>query len=187
MRKRGFDWSLMHGFYASMGGYVLHHHGERVPLLPGEIIMLLDDCEKDQAGDVPFRLPYVDERDIQDRSKTGGFAKFFTLMQAGWLVIQCIIRGAQHLPVSQLEIATVAFAVCTFVASGFWWTKPLDVAMTTPVFYDGELPDCFGSGNKSLVEVSKVSLKACPKECLKMSPLCRYSSRSARTPANISK
>lgn len=126
---------------------MLHHHGERVPLLPSEIIALLDDSNKA----LPFRLPFVDERDIQDRNKTSGFAKFFSLVQGGWLVAQCIGRGVQHLPVSQLEIATVAFVACTFLASGFWWNKPLDVRMTTPIFYDGDLPDSFSCRNKGLV------------------------------------
>ncbi|KUJ13431.1 uncharacterized protein LY89DRAFT_672645 [Mollisia scopiformis] len=80
------------------------------------------------------------DRQIRDRSKTNAVAKVIALVQTGWLICQCVIRAANGLPISQLEIATVAFAACTFVASGFWFHKPLSVASWTPVHYEGALP-----------------------------------------------
>lgn len=141
MKRRGVEWTLTHGFYATMGGYVLHHEGFKIPLLPSEIILLLDDL--DQAP--PFQLPPIKAIDIEDRSKASGFAKVFTLTQITWLVAQCIVRGAKHLPISELEVATIAFATCTIIANCFWWSKPLDVRMTTAVRYDGILPASLSS------------------------------------------
>ena len=146
MKKLGVTWTTVQGFYAAMGGYVLQRRDNtNVPLLSSEIISLLKNNPEKEPS---FQLPPLEESDIEDRSKAGGFAKFFTLAQTGWLVVQCIARRVENLPISQLEIATVAFATCTIVASGFWWNKPLDVRVTIPVRYDGDLPDWFNSSSK---------------------------------------
>ncbi|KAE9369887.1 hypothetical protein N431DRAFT_560590 [Stipitochalara longipes BDJ] len=145
MAEQGTDWKIAEGFFAAMGGYVLHHRGRSVPLLTPEIISLL---KNNSATKQLFQLPRIKKRDIEDRSKASGFTKVFTLAQTGWLVAQCIARGASHLPISQLEITTIAFATCTIVASGFWWNKPLDFRVAIPVTYDGDLPDSFHSDSK---------------------------------------
>jgi hypothetical protein len=157
MRRRGINWSPIHGFYATMGGFVLHHSdGSKIPLLPSEILVLLD-----APGKSPLHLPSIKEIDIEDRNKTSGFTKLFTLTQVTWLVGQCILRGASKLPISQLEVTTVAFAACTIMASGFWWSKPLDVRMTTPVHYSGPLPReivTITKGWKTRAELQRVKM-----------------------------
>jgi hypothetical protein len=40
---------------------------------------------------------------------------------------QCFARLAQNLPVSELEVATLAFAVVNVFIWVLWWNKPLDV------------------------------------------------------------
>jgi hypothetical protein len=156
MKGYGIEWTTTQSFYAAMGGYVLRYDNKEVPLLTSEIISLLKHNSEERNSEQeelkerppPFQLPILEERDIKDRSKASGFTKFFTIVQTGWLVAQCIVRGVQHLPISELEIATVAFATCTVVASGLWWNKPLDVEMTTPITYDGPLPDSINTNSK---------------------------------------
>ena len=146
MKQLGLDWSRVHGFYAGMGGYVLNHRGMQIPLVVPEIISLLKITSKD--GERPFSLPPLTREDIEDRSKAGDIGKLFAGVQIGWLILQCIARAGYHLPISQLEISTVAFGVCTIIAYGFWWNKPMDIKMTTPVFYDGELPPTINTESK---------------------------------------
>ncbi|CAA7268593.1 unnamed protein product [Cyclocybe aegerita] len=54
-------------------------------------------------------------------------------MQTGWFVPQCITRGAYKLSVTELEVATLAFATLTTVIYAFWWYKPLDVSRAVPI------------------------------------------------------
>lgn len=146
MKELGIEWTTVQGFYAVMGGYVLHHRGTTVPLLTSEIKALLQS--NSDRKETQFQLPTVDEVDIEDRNKTSGFTKFFALAQTSWVVLQCIIRKAENLPISQVEIATIAFAACAIVASAFWWHKPLDIGLTVPVHYDGDLPDSIHTSRK---------------------------------------
>jgi hypothetical protein len=75
------------------------------------------------------RLPDVSVKQIEDKSKGDAFIKATTLMQVLWLVIQVIVRGSKHLPVSQLEIAVIAFAACTFLTYIFFFPKPQNVTV----------------------------------------------------------
>ena len=48
--------------------------------------------------------------------------------------MQCIARGIKHLPVTHLEIVTLAYAAMNFVIYVFWWNKPLNVNRPVRVF-----------------------------------------------------
>lgn len=53
-------------------------------------------------------LPDVSEADIEDKSKANNLAKALVIIQASWLLIQVIGRLAAKLPVTLLEINTIA-------------------------------------------------------------------------------
>jgi hypothetical protein len=55
------------------------------------------------------RLPEVSVKEIEDKSKGDAFIKGTTVLQVLWLITQVIVRGAKHMPVSQLEISVIAF------------------------------------------------------------------------------
>jgi hypothetical protein len=76
-------------------------------------------------------LPEVKPQDIKDKSKADGLAKSLVLLQATWMVFQTIGRVAQGLPVSLLEVNTVAHVFCAFVVYILWWQKPRDVREPT--------------------------------------------------------
>jgi len=44
-----------------------------------------------------------------------------------WFIVQLAARHAQSLPISLLEIDTLAVAGLTCIAYGLWWKKPKDV------------------------------------------------------------
>jgi hypothetical protein len=76
-------------------------------------------------------LPVITEEDICDRSKSDGFTKVFAFIQFAWLVTQCSTRAAVGLPLTELELMTLAFIVAALVMYGFWWYKPFDVQRAT--------------------------------------------------------
>ena len=55
-------------------------------------------------------------------------------MQASWFIVQCIVRAVYGLAVTELEVATLAFATLTGVTYYLWWHKPLDVRCSVPVY-----------------------------------------------------
>jgi hypothetical protein len=65
--------------------------------------------------------------DIIDKSKGDALSKGIALLQGLWFIVQIIARVAQRLPVSQLEVTTLAFAVVNLFMWLLWWHKPLDV------------------------------------------------------------
>jgi hypothetical protein len=81
-------------------------------------------------------LEFPAEEDIQDRSKADAFTKAFAIIQSSWLIIQSIARVSVGLPITQLELATMAFIVCALVMYTLWWDKPYDVEHTTVIMHD---------------------------------------------------
>ena len=59
------------------------------------------------------RLPRLTEEEMKDRSKGDLLTKSMALLQVLWLSVQLILRKAQGLPSTQLEIMTAAFATCS--------------------------------------------------------------------------
>jgi len=124
-------WTMTHSFYARMGGFVLETPDHSViPLFPRELFDLV------RSGSV--QKPTLLEDDINDRSKADSAVKLFTVLQSGWFVTQCIARAAQDLPLSELEITTMAFAFVAMSTYVCWWNKPVSVNTTTHVKIVGD-------------------------------------------------
>jgi hypothetical protein len=73
----------------------------------------------------------LEGRDIEDRAKADPFVKGLTLLQSFWVTCNIIARAGYHLPISPLEISTVAYVACAAVTYTLWWYKPKD--MLTPI------------------------------------------------------
>lgn len=81
----------------------------------------------------PLKHLELSHDDIQDKGKANSLLKSLAILQITWLVLNMAVRAATGLHVTQLEIATVAFAVVatlTYFAS--WW-KPKDVSEPTRI------------------------------------------------------
>ena len=103
-----------------MGGFVLFDdNGPVRPLDPDELQSLAQD------GEIDF--PCITENEIQDRSKGDVLSKGLVVIQTGWFILQCIARQIEHLPLTELELVTLAFAALNFVTYGLWLNKPLNV------------------------------------------------------------
>ncbi|KAJ7104974.1 hypothetical protein C8R44DRAFT_886979 [Mycena epipterygia] len=116
MFSKELDASMTHGFFISMGGFVsrVGHH----PIVT-----------KEQLKDPKYALEiqHVEVDAIMNGSKGDTFTKGIALLQGLWFVTQYLARVHQHLPVTQLEVATLAFAVVNVLIWSLWWAKPLDV------------------------------------------------------------
>ena len=74
------------------------------------------------------------EKEIKDRGKSNWLAKALVLVQTTWFVMQCIAQGIRQLPVTELEIVTLAYTTMSFGMYLFWWDKPLNVGCPIRVF-----------------------------------------------------
>ncbi|KDQ55306.1 hypothetical protein JAAARDRAFT_195710 [Jaapia argillacea MUCL 33604] len=86
-------------------------------------------------------FPPITEAHIQDRSKRDAISKGLVLVQTTWFILQCLGRAINRLPITKLEIATLAFTVLNLATYWFWWNKPADVRYpyTTPTVHGGEV------------------------------------------------
>ncbi|KAF9030519.1 hypothetical protein BDP27DRAFT_1349079 [Rhodocollybia butyracea] len=115
------DWTLTHGMFLVMGGFVLTKES-------GEIIGVLQASElATLLKEDSILLPSISSSEIMDKSKGDVVSKTLVLVQTTWFTAQVISRVFQHLPITELEITTVAFASLNILTYILWWTKPLDV------------------------------------------------------------
>jgi squalene monooxygenase len=89
---------------------------------------------------------------IWDRSKADFFAKGFALIQASWLLIQCICRVIQRLSITPLELFTVASVLPTFATSFFWANKPQNVGEPTVITTEWLIADVLKSAGDAAKE-----------------------------------
>ena len=107
-----------------------------IPLHPLAAIDLYGD---NPTLDIDFSSFYIPtEAEIKDKGKSDWLAKSLVLLQTSWFVMQCIARAIEHLPVTHLEIVTLAYAAINFVIYIFWWNKPLNVNRPVRVFRNSD-------------------------------------------------
>jgi hypothetical protein len=109
-----------------MGGFLLYVNDEpRATLTPDELRRFV--C----SGSV--EMPDIVQAEMEDRSKGDVLSKGIAVLQLLWFVTQLVARYAQNLPITLLEIDTLAVAASTSIAYGWWWKKPKDVGRPYPV------------------------------------------------------
>lgn len=140
---RQHDWTSLHSFYASMGGFVFEFHHAAGDFGPAFVPMKYNRLALTPQGVILLArcgyLPDINPDDIKDKSKSDGLAKAVVILQASWMLIQTISRKIVHLPVSLLEVNTVAHVFCAFVIYVLWWRKPREVR--EPTVLQGEWAD----------------------------------------------
>lgn len=121
-------WTQTHSFYAIIGGFAIetsdlpgdqfletYRYNDLSQLtLTSRSVLLLNELEM-------YPMPSL--KSIQDRSKANYLAKGLVCLQAGWLVLQCISRLAEGLPITSLEINTLGHVICALLMYVFWWNK----------------------------------------------------------------
>ena len=125
-------WTLIHGFYADMGGFILRSDDYvDFPVTAKQVHYLVSQGHT--------TLPMISEKEIWDKSKADRFVKAVAFFQAIWLVAQVIARGIQHLAITPLELSTSALVTCAGATIFFWSHKPLNVETPTIIEIDRSL------------------------------------------------
>ena len=147
-------WSTTHGFFVIMGGFHLFERGS-IEMSNSDKAILYDYdnplrplaagdlCEDYTYQSIRANIDFTSftvptEEEINDRGKSDWLAKSLVLLQTSWFVMQCIARAIEHLPITHLEIVTLAYAAMNFVIYIFWWNKPLNVNRPVRVFRKSE-------------------------------------------------
>ena len=125
--KRSQSWTIVHGFYAGMGGFAFEFEVDR----PSDLAYCLPNLRRLTltARGVSLlakcgRLPNTSKEEIEDKSKADHLAKTLICVQAAWLLVQVFARVGQRLPVTLLEVNTLAHVMCIFITYMLWWNKP---------------------------------------------------------------
>ncbi|KAJ0114090.1 hypothetical protein J7T55_007924 [Diaporthe amygdali] len=134
-------WTLTHSWYAVMGGYSYKLRDGPKVFLPDdhnrEQLVLRDEALRFVAEHEPAVIPHLSVLDILDKSSASTFVKIITLFQALWFSLQCIVRMAQGLSISLLELTTFAHCIVALIIGWLWLRKPVDISKPDPL----EMPD----------------------------------------------
>lgn len=79
------------------------------------------------------RLPMLTEEQLDDRNKGDALVKLIAIVQISWLVVELITRRIRNLASTQLEIFTLAFAICSLFTYGILFKKPQDAKVPVDV------------------------------------------------------
>lgn len=140
-------WTMTHAFYAGMGGF-------RVDLKANNPLFKSEDCLRflmaptirslfDHHNFDPKLLPSLNG--VMAKGKADALVKLVTIMQILWVLIQSIARRSQHLPLTTLEISTLAYIPCAILSYALWWNKPyeptesVDLVISTRLSEEGAL------------------------------------------------
>lgn len=136
------DWTMQHRFYVDMGGLQVQLEGPTSSSLRlGRFEKGIEDVQKlEEDENVRFTirlhdlillmkanvlpLPDIRLQDLKERSKNDTFVQVITTLQILYFVVHSL---GSRLPISTLELSTLAFVCCAALVEFFWWCKPLDL------------------------------------------------------------
>jgi hypothetical protein len=105
-----------------MGGYQFFDHDTPCdPVTRQDVVILL------KRGSI--ELPTVEE--IKDKSKDDALVRTIFYLQTCWFVIQCLARAIASIPLTKLEILTLAYISMASWIYWIHWDKPR--AITRPI------------------------------------------------------
>lgn len=103
---------MTHGYFIGMGGFHLFEGSTPLYPLGRQFIVSLTHARN-------IKLPT--ETEIQDKSKTNWLTHGFVFIQTLWFVVNCLARAASSLPITKLEVATIAYiSVYVWIYMTLW-------------------------------------------------------------------
>ncbi|KAH9961903.1 hypothetical protein BC827DRAFT_1341506 [Russula dissimulans] len=152
---KGEGWTITHGFFAIMGGFMKYEGNRPIRVLyPGQ----LGSYSLTGNGD----FPKISKAEIEDKSKGDAISKAVVILQTSWFVMQCIARAVQGLPITELELVTVAFAVLNIAIYLLWREKPQNVQRGVRVYKKRSTEEAVDDGD---VETTRKQRGAAPDHC----------------------
>ncbi|KAK4102299.1 hypothetical protein N658DRAFT_506487 [Parathielavia hyrcaniae] len=120
----GKEWTLVHGFFADMGGFLLASPDhDPFPVNSEQLHYLVTH------GHVDY--PDMSKAEIKALSKTDGLSKLIVLWQVLWFTVSELQRVREGLPMTTFELTALTFSVTMLVASICWYAKPTIATPTT--------------------------------------------------------
>jgi len=117
-------WTLEHGFFALMGGFVVSVKEKNQWILDdGRTLTPRGVLELARLN----VLPEVNVETVRNRSQSDRLAKAIVILQVSWMFVQTISRAIYRLPITLLELNTLAHISVALALYGLWWKKPQDV------------------------------------------------------------
>lgn len=124
------EWTLTHCYFANMGGlYYQEDSLEDTGVVVRFPLTAFQYADHHEA----LHMPALTEAYIKDKGKQDAFAKIVAMGQILYLFLSIGVRRQRHLPYTQLEVITLAFAVCGIATYGFYWYKPQNVKVSVNV------------------------------------------------------
>jgi hypothetical protein len=115
--------TLSECFYIAMGGYWLQYHDGNDQR---ELGLLVSPRVAVALEHYRFFFPESGTDSITEKDHRDQLGIGLTTLQIMWLVIQSISRRESDLPISQLELATIAIVFAAIMNYTIWWSKPQD-------------------------------------------------------------
>ncbi|KPI40349.1 uncharacterized protein AB675_7804 [Cyphellophora attinorum] len=126
-------WRSVFSHFVLMGGYQLVH----ITTEQKHALRMEPDCVVELLGHAQFKPLGLQE--IEARSRASTLAKSLSAIQASWLAVQVAGRLGQGLPVTELEVNTIAHISCALLAWLYWLRKPYDVDSPQEIRLDDTL------------------------------------------------
>jgi len=119
-------WTLRHGFFADMGGFVLHPTDfVPFPINVNQLHYLV------AHGYIDYSTVHLSLGEINDRNKFDGMSRLLSFSQLLWTTVNIIARAVNGFYITTLEITTIAFVFCSLCTYVVWREKPSGV--TEPI------------------------------------------------------
>ena len=127
-------WTVVHSYFVQMGGlaYVDEWDVRHDDYTRAHRYFVLTASKLSTRyiwhDNHPLQHLVLGKDDIEDKSKADSFVKSIAVFQIAWLVLNVIAHAIKKLPITQLEIATIAFALMAILTYATNWWKPKDVS-----------------------------------------------------------
>lgn len=72
-------------------------------------------------------LPPISAQELESLSNSDSLVKLLAVIQIAWLMIKLLVRYKTNIISSQLEVATLAFSVCSLLTYSILWNRPRGV------------------------------------------------------------
>lgn len=162
MKRLGHNWTMSHGFFTVMGGFVVSTSTQHTRSGFGRDLYTARDaihcvhvyelCDWVKTGRI--RLPQITEQEINDKSRMRTLVLCIAFLQTSWFILQCAARATHGLSISKLEIVTLAYVLCAITSYCFWWNKPYEVTVSVNIGNINEQPFLSNSRAPNVVNQS---------------------------------
>jgi hypothetical protein len=133
------------------------------------------------------QIGLISPEEIKDKSKGDWVSKFVVVIQTTWFIIQCLARWLVNLPVTELEVVTIGYAILNIIVYILWWKKPKDISVPYRFYLerDEEIPEVTdsvgGSKEEELPSMHRSPTRNIADEEPNTSPSANSETRHARS------